>query len=457
MHEALLDLDAIGQAAMIADKQISALELVDAAIARLEPKLNALASTDFEAARTRAKKSLAGPLAGVPFLLKDLLSYPGQRHMLGSRLFAQNVAHEGSAYTRRLDAAGLIPLGKTTTSELGLLGSTETLLSGATHNPWDLTRSATGSSGGSAAAVAARMVALAHASDGGGSVRIPASACGLFGFKPSRGRCVAAAPDDMFGMLIEHVVTRSVRDSALMLGLTEDEGSEHGRLGYVQPTQGLRLRIGFYLATALGERPEPEVEEALGQTVALCRALGHEVFELGPMGVDGAAASQTFFTLAGSGVDKLARLMEPLLGRPVGEAELEPFTLSLLRWYRSLPEGAAAQALGDLERVGARVRGYLDACDVALCPTMPSLPPLLGTLAPTLDRETIVRRTQSLAGYTAVYTMAGVPAMSVPLFASAAGLPIGSHFAAPLGREAVLLRLAYQLEQAAPWAARAPS
>ena len=265
----LSHLDATGQAELVARGELSALEHVDAAIARieaLEPRIHAVASTDFEAARARARTSPKGVFGGVPFLVKDLLAYPGQRHAMGARLFRDHVAPAGSPFTERLDAAGLVVLGKTTTSELGLLGSTEARLYGVTRNPWDLDRSATGSSGGSAAAVASGMVPMAHASDGGGSIRIPASACGLFGLKPSLRRCVSAGPD-IDGLLIEHCVTRTVRDSARLLSVLEDPSSPLPSIGLIERPSARRLRIGAYARTLGGEMPAPSVAEALARTI----------------------------------------------------------------------------------------------------------------------------------------------------------------------------------------------
>lgn len=454
-------LDAVGQAALVASGQLSALELVDAAIARcerLEKSVHALASHAFEAARERARSSqLTGPLAGVPFLIKDLLAYPGQAHALGSRLFAAQRAELGSPFTQRLDAAGLITLGKTTTSELGLLGSTESLQSGVTKNPWALERSATGSSGGAAAAVASGMVPMAHASDGGGSIRIPASACGLFGFKPGKGRSVRAMDSDMGGLLIDHAVSRSVRDSALLLSLVEADDPPGGKVGHVRgPTRGT-LRIGFYRQTALGELPAPEVQAALDASVALCRSLGHDLVEVEAPAVAGTQCAEAFFTLAGAGIDQLARMLEPMLGGELGPQHLEPFTLALLARYRAEPEGAMMRARTAVENAGQIVREFLTRFDVVLCPTLPISPPPLGTFAPNLPCELLIERTKTLAGYTAIHTFAGTPAMSVPLTQSAAGLPLGSHFAARLGAEGTLLNLAYQLEAAAPWAERWPA
>lgn len=258
------------------------------------------------------------------------------------------------------------------------------------------------------------------------------------------------------GMLIDHVVSRSVRDSALMLSLLEADEPPGGKLGYVRGPSPKRLRIGFYTQTALGEQPAAEVDVALAQTVALCRGLGHEVREVNPPAVDGEASAQAFFVLAGAGLDQLARTLEPMLGAPLSPAQLEPFTLELLGRYRALPEGAAACAVADVERAGAAVRATMDKIDVLLCPTMPNVAPPLGTLAPTLRYETLLARTKTLAGYTALHTFARVPAMSVPLAMSEAGLPIGSHFAARSGAEGMLLHLAYELEAAAPWAHRWP-
>lgn len=460
MHEALFKLDATAQAELVRTKQLSALELVDAAIARiekLEPTVHALASSAFDQARERARMPLHGPLAGVPTLLKDVLSYPGLPFMIGSRLFASNVAREGSPYTQRLDEAGLIPLGKTTTSEFGLLGSTETLLSGATFNPWDLSRSAMGSSGGSVAAVASGMVPVAHASDGGGSIRIPASATGLFGFKPGRGRCVASGPSDMHGLLIDHAVTRSVRDSALWLSLTEQRACDAKPLGMVLPQPRRKLRIGYYTQTLAGEEPSLDVQRALTKTVGLCSELQHELVPIAaPRAHEQGVARDSFFIVAGAGIAQVAQMVEPMIGGPLSEAFVEPFTLALLHWYRTLPADALERALSYLTRLSHDTWQQLAPFDAVLCPTMPTVAPLLGTFAPTLDRELLMQRTESLAGYTALHSFAGVPAMSVPLFSSEAGLPIGSQFAAPLGMESTLLELAYQLEEALPWSSRWP-
>lgn len=453
-------LDAVAQAELVQSGVISALELLEETVARieaLEPRLHAIESLDIEGARLRARHPPQGVLGGVPFLIKDLLPYPGLPCRMGSRLFRHNLSAQGSPYSACLDAAGLIPLGKTTTSELGLLGSTETLLSGVTRNPWNLALSATGSSGGSVVAVASGMIPIAHASDGGGSIRIPSSACGLFGLKPSRGRCASTGQAVVYDMLVEHCVSRSVRDSALFLSLTEVDNPALGpKLGYVQESIERPLRIAYYSETLMGQNPTPVVAQALEHTITLCGSLGHELQPVAAPKIDGQVISDSFFAIAGFGLTQLARMMTPLLGRAPGPQELEPFTLELIDWFATLPEGVVPNAITALDAAGQSMRNFLAAYDVVLCPTMPMPPPALATLAPTLGRERLVKETEQLAGYTPIYSIAGVPAMSVPLYVSDEDAPIGSHFGASLGQERVLLGLAYQLERASGWADRWP-
>ena len=463
MHDELARLDATAQAELVRTGELSCLELVDAAIARierLEPEIRALATHDFDAARARAADMPGGPqaraLAGVPFLIKDLIPYPGLRYALGVRLFETGLPANPSPLSERLDAAGLVVLGKSTTSEMGLLGSTETLLHGITHNPWHRERSAGGSSGGAAAAVAAGMVPMAHASDGGGSIRIPAAMNGLFGFKPGADRVVPAGVENMNGLVVEHCVSWSVRDSALLLSLTE-RADQPEPVGHIRGPDRERLRIGYYRHTLMGQEPCESALSALQATIALCRELGHELIEVSPPAIDGAVISRGFFTLAGAAMAQVTAIVESRIGRAIGADDLEPFTLALLQWFRQLPADAATLAVQQLAQAGQQMRAFLDQVDVALCPTTPVEVYPLGTLAPTLERELLLQRTETLAGYTPIHNIAGVPAMSVPLFVDGAGLPLGSHFAAGPGGEARLLALAYELEAARPWADRRPT
>ncbi len=454
----LAELDAVDQAALVAAGEAAAVDLVAAALERaavVEPHVHAIAALDGDGALQRAAAGPDGPLAGVPFLVKDVLPYPGLPCRFGSRLFAQPAAVPPSPYAEALAASGLVAIGTSTSSEFGLLGSTETLLNGPTHNPWDLCRSAAGSSGGAAAAVAAGIVPLAHASDAGGSIRLPAAVCGLFGFKPSRGRCLPSGPGGtrFAALVIDHCISRSVRDSALLLSLTEARGAEalYAPAGYVREPIDRPLRIGVLAATVHGEPPDAAAAEALRAAKALCSKLGHTVHDAEPPSLNAAALSDAFFSVAGAAMSDLAGMVEAAQGGSLAPEALEPFTRALIRWYRegrgmSLDDADAAFAEAATSYLAA-----LEPFDVILSPTAPSAAWPLGTLAPTLERETLVRRTERIAGYTAIHNIAGCSAMSLPVAWSADGLPIGCQFAARPGDDALLLRLAYQLEVAAPW------
>lgn len=459
----LWKLDATAQANLVRRGEVMPRELVLAALERidaLDPHVAAVVGLDRERALAQADTRRSGPFAGVPFLGKDLLPQPGLRCAFGSRLFAGFVPTEASPYADAVEAAGLITLGKAKSSEFGLLGSTETVLDGPTHNPWSPAHSAGGSSGGSAAAVAAGLVSLAHASDGGGSIRIPAALCGLFGLKPSRGRCAPATPpSDLPDLTIEHCVSRTVRDSAGFLAATEHRapGAPYEPIGHVVEPSPQRLRIGVYRTTLLGADPPAAGAAAVERAAAVCEELGHTVVDTPPPSAVGREVSEAFFTVAGAAIDRVTELVANMRGQPVGAGELEPFTGSLLAWYRDLAPGSLERARELVTRSAARMTAFLAEWDVTLCPTVGAATPELGFLAPDLPRETILRRTESLAGYTAAHNMAGAPAMSVPLHVDDAGLPVGCQFAAPAGHDARLLALAYELESAAPWAERWPT
>jgi amidase len=451
----LARLDGVAQAELVARGDLPALDLLDACQQRLElvdPMLRSVVTRDFAAARARCERGLTGPFAGVPFLVKDLCAYPGLRCSFGSRLFAHNIATSGSPFSERLDAAGLVTVGKSASCELGLIGSTETLLEGVTHNPWGLTLSASGSSGGAAAAVAAGIVPLAHASDGGGSIRGPASSAGLFGLKPSRGRTVPSnlMSSDFDALLSDGCISRSVRDSALFLSLVEAQGALPS-LGYIREPSARRLRIGYTSTTLIGGEPEAECLRALESTVALCRDLGHQLEQAPAAGIDGRALSLAFFTVAGRSLARMIAMLEPMLGRAIGQDDLEPFTLELIAAARAAEH---VDVRGTFERA---TREYLDALapyDLLLTPTYATRPWQLGWLSPLLPREELIARTEVAVCYTPIHNVAGCPAMSVPLYWAPGDLPIGSHFAAAPGREDLLLGLAYELERARPWAER---
>lgn len=450
-------MDGVEMAQRVARGELSAQALqagFEAALERWNPHLNALA--DRPPAPIEGAPS--GPLAGVPTLTKELLAVPGLPWTLGSRLMRDNPAPQAPPYTQALLATEARICGSTTASELGLLGSTESLLRGVTHNPWSPSLSAGGSSGGAGAMVAAGVVPFAHANDGGGSIRGPAAMNGAFGFMPSRGRCAPSVPPEGFGaLLVDHVISWTVRDSAAVLRATQrsDDAAPFAPLAPIEGPATRRLRIAAWTRTLLDTEPTPEVEAAWQRTVQLCRGLGHEVVQVAAPAVDGRILSDAFFTAAGLAVRDLSRMVTPLLGRPPGPDELEPFTLALGAQVEGAPPDAAQAAL---EALRGLVPGYLDRLegfDVALTPTFATLPWRLGHLAPTLDKETLLARTEEAVCYTPIHNVAGCPAMSIPL-ETHEGVPVGLHFAAAPGHDATLLGLAFELEAARPWRDRRP-
>ncbi|MGC4087615.1 MAG: amidase family protein [Polyangiaceae bacterium] len=453
----LARLDAMAQAELCAGGEVSAKELSEACYERIQA-LNPLLRAVVSVAERRPNTPPAGPLAGVPFLMKDASPWPDLRWTLGSRLFATRVTQQLTPYGQRLLDAGLNCVGKSALSEFGLLASTETLLEGATHNPWSLSHSPMGSSGGSAVAVAAGLVPLAHANDGGGSIRVPASACGVFGFKPSRGRTVSAnrSSSDFADMTHDHCVSRTVRDSALFLSLTEDTTLARP-VGFVREASPRRLRIGAFTLTMSGERPDPAVLLAHEEVVDLLTDLGHHVEPLAAPRYERAPElGEAFYLVAAAALSNLVDTIDRTRSEPVQQGELEPFSWSLLDALSARGPAALEQARATIARAVDSYRAATRDCDVVLTPCMACEPPLLGTLSPTLPRTTLFERSARVLGYTPIHNVVGCPAMSVPLHWSAAGLPLGAHFAAAPGEDAVLLALAYELEQARPWSHRWP-
>jgi len=455
------ELDGLAQAALVNTGEVAALDLVDAAIARIErlnPALNVLVSTGFDMARARAKLVRRDALfAGVPTLIKDLIDYPGLPTGYGSRLLSPHPATIGSSYTEVLDGGGFVTLGKSCTPEFGLLGGTESLATGITRNPWDLSRSPGGSSGGAVAAVAAGLVPVAHASDGGGSIRGPASLCGLFGFKPSRGRCLAAGPETPASWLIsDHCVSRSVRDSAGWLSLTERRDASAPLDRVTEPLQR-KLRIGVYQATAFGVEPERAVANAFQKACQLCEELGHEMIEVSGPHFNARAASTAFFSLFGAVMAGAFEQFRSVLGKQFDEALAEPFTRALVKRARRGAPDLLAQSLATLNDNARQASNAFEGVDVLMCPTVPFTAYPIGTLHPHADADEAISFTEKLAGYTAIASLTGWPAMTLPAPISEDALPVGCHFQAPLGQDEVLLQFALQLEIAAPWRDRWPS
>ena len=456
----LADLDGVATSAAVRSGQLSVEEAVEAAIARaqaLEPSLNAIVTEAWAQARAQAAAPLMGPFAGVPTFVKDLDDLRGLPTRSGSRSFGLEPATAQGPYVDALERAGLVFLGKSSTPEFGLTGSTEPLLHGPTRNPWNLDYSPGGSSGGAAALVAARVVPIAHATDGGGSIRVPASCCGLFGLKPSRGRTVplgrVSGPVEIG---VGHAVSISVRDSAHWLAFTERTGADKvfDPVGLVGAPSSRRLRIALDLAPLEGNALDPEVRTAIEDTARKCEALGHRV-ELAPLPLPKRELMAAFMLYWSSGAAMIADGLEKRLGRPLTDADLEPWTLGLRDYYRARRDGFEA-GVAMIRSTSAACEAFHARHDVLLTPVATRTPFRIGELAPDLPFETHFERAIGFVGFTPVQNGAGTPAMSVPLRWSKSGLPIGSHFAAKAGDERTLLELAYELEAAHPWAGRRP-
>ena len=456
----LADLDAVATAAAIESGQLTARDAVEAAIERaesLEPRINAVVTEAYDRARATAAGPLAGPFAGVPTFVKDLDDVRGLPTRSGSRSFGQAPAATQGPYVGALERAGLVFLGKSSTPEFGLTGSTEPLLHGPTRNPWNLDYSPGGSSGGAAALVAARVVPIAHATDGGGSIRVPASCCGLFGLKPSRGRTVPLGrPTGPIEIASSNAVSVSVRDNAQWLAVTERSGEDKvfEPIGYVREPSSRRLRIALDLEPLSGDAIDAEVRASIEDTANQCEALGHRV-DIAPLPLPKHDLLAAFMLYWSSGAAQIADGLEKRLGRPLTNADLEPWTLGLRDYYRARRDGFEA-AIRLIRSTSAACDAFHERYDVLLTPVATRPPFRIGELAPDLPFETHFERAVGYVGFTPIQNGAGTPGMSVPLHWSKSGLPIGSHFAAKAGDERTLLELAYELEAAHPWAGRRP-
>lgn len=464
-------MDATSQAELVRKGELLPLELVDAAIERIEslnPKLNAVVTPLFDRAREVAKGPLPqGPFTGVPFLLKDLLAaLAGARLTMGSRLMMNFSSPEHSELVRRLKRAGLIVLGKTNTPEFGILPTTEPKLFGPTRNPWDPERTPGGSSGGSAAAVASRMVPMAHANDGGGSIRIPASCCGLFGLKPTRARNPLGPNfgDLMSGLVVEHALTLSVRDSATLLDATS--GPDLGD-PYVAPlsprpfVQELgadpgKLRIAFTTKAPSGFPVHPDCARAVHEAAALCQDLGHILEEASPQ-LDAELTNGAFMVVWSSGCASTLEGISRMTGTQPSPDQVEPTTWSLYEIGRAQSAANYLLAVQFLQSTARKIARFFQKFDLWLTPTLSEPPLPLGSFeAAPQDPLQALRRAAQFVPFTPICNATGQPAMSVPLHWNSQGLPIGVHFVARFGEEATLFRFAAQLEAARPWITRRP-
>jgi amidase len=463
--------DAMGLAELVRKKEVKPIELVDAAIERIErlnPTLNAVITPMYEQARSATTRELPeGPFTGVPFLLKDIgAMYAGVRMTMGTAFLKNFVPDHDTELVVRLKRSGLIIIGKTNTPELGILPTTEPRFLGPTRNPWNLDRTTGGSSGGSSAAVAARFVPMAHANDGGGSIRIPASCCGVFGLKPTRARNPLGPDlgDITSGLVVEHAVTRSVRDSAALLDATSgpDLGDPYWAPPPARPfikevgANPGKLRIAFTASEVAGIEIHPDCSQAVRDAAALCTDLGHQVEEVVPP-TDRNVITQAFMVLWSSGcawtIDGLAMAIRKT---PTPD-QFEPLTWALYEMGKKQSASSYLLSLAWLQRISRNIASFFLKYDLWMTPTLAEPPVPLGTFdSPPENPLYGYRRAETFVPFTPICNITGQPAMSVPLFWNSAGLPGGTHFIGRFGDEATLFRLAAQLESARPWVNRRP-
>ncbi len=487
--------DAVGLAELIRAGDITASELTETAIETIRdrnPAINAVIDTYFDRARDilSSKTLPPGPFHGVPFLFKDLQAEAAMPVTYGSVFFRDFVAPAGDVIGERMREAGFSVLGRSASPEFGLLPITESRLHGPTHNPWDLTRSPGGSSGGAAAAVAAGMIPMAHGGDGGGSLRIPASACGLFALKPSRGT-MPRQPNSLADRIaIDGCISRSVRDTAAFLDAIG--GPTLGDLWRVPnngptltsalQTEVRPLRIAVRSTDHMGRPVHPACRDMIASVVALLESLGHTVAEESPP-LDGAAMEDAFLTLwaafpatafrtildeAGEIKRTVRLLRKPLgdyrtmqvLGRAVakgtGLPAFEPFTWGLIQRARKLSATDILYAFRKLQEVAYAYGDFFGNYDVELSPVLSTPPVHIGEIDQTKPMDELTDQLAKYVGFTPIANFAGLPAMSVPLYWTDDEVPIGAHFTSAHGNDALLIQLARQLEQARPWRDKRP-
>ncbi|MCP3102370.1 amidase [Myxococcus sp. K15C18031901] len=464
--------DALGLAELVGRGEVTPTELLNAAlaaVAKVNPKLNAVIDVREADARNLLQTDLLnGPFKGVPFLIKDLaLHAAGIPTDLGSRLAKGLLFSHDTTLMAHYRRAGLILMGRTNTPEFGNNASTEPVLHGPTRNPWDPTRSPGGSSGGTAAAVAAGIVPMGHGNDGGGSLRIPASHCALFGLKPTRGR-ISVGPDmaeAIQGIAVEHVLSRSVRDSAAMLDASQ--GPAVGDPYFAPPPERpyledvqrepRRLRIALSRTPGSGATVDKDCVAAVEDAARLCASLGHDIIEDAPV-YDDAAMLDGLVSVWSSFMALWAEGLGGALGREAGPDTLEATTWAAVQHGRAMKASDLQQASATFNTVSRAVGAFFNTYDLLLTPTTGIVPPKLGVLDANTPRTAAewYRHVFTLNPFTVLFNVTGQPAMSVPLHWNAEGLPIGVQFVGHYADESTLFRLAGQLEQARPWSVRRP-
>lgn len=464
--------DGLGLAELIRKKEVTPREVAECALAgvhKINPKINAVIETYGD--RIEKADTLPAPgriFSGIPFFLKDLgAAEAGCRQEMGSRMARGYVADTEAYLTTRFKEAGALILGRTTTPELGLAATTESLLTGATRNPWDLNRIAGGSSGGSAAAVAAGIIPVAHASDGGGSIRIPAACCGVVGLKPSRGRvsCGPEFDEKLFGLVQEFVVSRTVRDAAAMLDAVSRPAPgdpfviarpRRPFLEEVDAPTG-KLRIAFSAESWTGIGVNPEIAAGVEAIARMCETMGHDVEAAKPrIDLEPYFGALRVFWGASTrfSCDYLARKM----GRALNREHLEPVTLRVYEDAAQFTAADVIRARSAQNLTCRRVGAFFERYDLLLTPTIAELPVSIGTIDQNQDvpLEKWFQGTSQFNAFTSLFNATGLPAISLPLGQSKAGLPIGFQFAAGFGKEDLLIRVAGAFEKAMPWIDRKP-
>lgn len=453
-------IDGVRTAALIASGELTSLEATNMAIARAEavnPMINAIATQGFEAAREMARANPQGAMGGVPTFIKDLADWKGLPTMFGSRAFKGNIAAEdGMLAAAWRDRLGIVALGKSTTPEMGLISSTEPVVTGATRNPWNTDHIPGGSSGGAAALVAARVVPFAHASDGGGSIRIPAACCGLFGLKPSHLAMPIGRPNqegNPVNISVDLAVSQTVRDSAAIFSATARPPALR------EPITGpakRRLKIAFAPYPLTDAKLDGDVLAELESTAALCKALGHDVIDYA-MPINGDEFADKFLLYWSAGAAQFAQDAARFAGTAPSPEILEPWTLGLAQNFLS----RATELPGAIEYLQAFQSVYeglfeANGFDVLLTPTTATPAARIGEQDPTGPFADIMERVLNFAAYASPMNVAGAASMNVPLGQSSGGLPIGSMFSARQNDDLMLLALAYELEEARPWIGRLP-
>ena len=463
--------DAVSLAGLIAKREVSANEVLETAIARADqvnPAINAIAHKQYEKARKVVAAGLPdGPLKGVPYLVKDLGSFEtGEPATFGSSLFKDFVADHDSAYVARCKKAGLVFLGRSSSPEFGLNPNTEPRLHGSCHNPWNLEYSPGGSSGGSAAAVAAGILPVAHATDGGGSIRIPASCCGLFGLKPTRARNPAGplVGEGWSGLSTGHAVTRSVRDSAALLDAVHGHAPGDPYLAPPVARPFLdevgadpgKLKIALMTRVPDGPATHPECVAAAEAAAKLCASLGHRV-DPAVAPFERAAMGEALHIIIAANLRNTLEQRGRMLGREPRPDDVEPTTWQLSELARSYTSTAYAAAIQTVHGIGRKMAAFFARYDLLITPTLAEPPLPLGTIdLGHGDAEAFFARLRDFIPFTPVFNATGQPAASLPLHWTKDGLPVGVQFVARFGDEATLLRVASQIEDAAPWRDRRP-